>query len=165
MRSALALACIGQPQCSHSVPHPPRSVTAQLTRRAALSSALLLASALPHASVALTDGQAMQLQNAELETSPLIEELKRRTEANKEKNAQLVRERTASMGNVYEEKMQFVRYQAEGDALPVTRAFSEQQIKQLEAQGYALDCPKTAGMACRLVLATPAAAPSAASKD
>ena len=42
----------------------------------------------------------------ELDTSPLIEELKRRTAANKEKNAAFVKQQTASMqGGVYDEKV------------------------------------------------------------
>ena len=98
------------------------------------------------------DGKAMQQKNAELETSPLIEELKRRTEANKERNAAIVKEAsTGAQGGVYDETqgVKMVRYAAEGDALPVTRIMNPEQVKQMEALGFKLNCPSWGG-ACEV---------------
>ena len=72
-----------------------------LSRRTLVAHAFL-SSGFPQAVHASTSGQRMQLENAEVETSPLIEELKRRTAANKEKNAAAVRAVTQFSSNVYE---------------------------------------------------------------
>ena len=131
---------------------PPASTPpAQLSRRAALASSVLALSPLPSMAgdfFGYTDGVAMQQANKELETSPLIEELKRRTEANKAKNAATVREASfGAQGGVYDEAagMKMVRYAGAGDALPVTRMLNAQQVKELESRGFELKCPSWGG--------------------
>ena len=42
-----------------------------------------------------------------------------------------------------------VRYAAEGDALPVTRMMNPEQVKQMEALGFKLNCPSWGG-ACEV---------------
>mmetsp|Transcript_14095 Transcript_14095/g.47001 ORF Transcript_14095/g.47001 Transcript_14095/m.47001 type:complete len:145 (+) Transcript_14095:63-497(+) len=111
--------------------------------------AIALAAGLPSAASALTDGQRMQV-DAELTTSPLIEELRAKTAANKEKNEAAVRQLTSTMGSVYDPPLKLVRYLGEGDSMPVTRMVTPEQIKELNAQGYELDCPKS-GAACGLI--------------
>ena len=93
----------------------------------------------------------MQKANTELETSPLIEELKRRTEANKQKNAQQVKDASIAYnsGVVSDGNVKMVRYQGAQDALPVTRMMGAEQIKELEKLGYNLNCPSWGG-ACTL---------------
>lgn len=102
------------------------------------------------ASAARVDGQRLQLENAELETSPLIEELKKRTEANKSKNDATVQAVTNSMGNVYDPNLTLVRYPDYPGATPSTKMLKPADIKALRAGGFELDCPPTAGMACGL---------------
>ena len=109
------------------------------------------------ASAKLGDGCPECQKNKELETSPLIEELKRRTEANKERNAAIVKENLAFTGNVAEEEVKLVRYQGATDTIPVTRMMNKQQIQQLEGLGYQVNCPSWGG-ACD-VTKTVAAAP------
>ena len=60
----------------------------------------------------------MQRANTELESSPLIDELKRRTEANKQKNAAIVRETLNFTNDGAADpsaKMKMVRYQVRGE--------------------------------------------------
>ena len=119
----------------------------QLSRRDAAS--LLAAATLPFATrpaaaLQRRDGQQMQRENAELETSPLIEELKRRTEANKEKNKQLVSQVTNAAQPPPETPLRSVRYDG------VTRMYDEEQMKQLRALGYELDCPPSMTLPCTL---------------
>lgn len=85
----------------------------------------------------------MQLDNTELETSPLIEELKRRTEVNKEKNTAEVKAMTQLKASVYDPELRMVRYDG------VTRMLTPEQIKELNVLGYDLSCPGS-GMACGL---------------
>ena len=122
-----------------------------LSRRSALTSGFLaVAATLPApCSAKFGDGCPECQQNKELETSPLIEELKRRTEANKEKNAAAVKENLAFTNGVVEEQVKMVRYQGKDDSLPVTRMMTRSQIKELEALGYKVECPSWGG-ACEL---------------
>ena len=88
----------------------------------------------------------MQKRNAELETSPLIEELKRRTEANKAQNKAIVKEATVgAQGGIYDDTagMKMVRYAGANDLAPVTRIMNPQQVKELEAQGFKLNVRHT----------------------
>jgi len=94
----------------------------------------------------------------ELETSPLIEELKRRTEKNAQKNAALIKEMTngASGGQINDAAPDYyksVRYDG------LTRILNKEQVKALQSQGYELDCPKQAGFPCNLVEAPKAPPP------
>lgn len=94
----------------------------------------------------------MQLQNAAPETSPLIEELKRRTAANKAQNEAIVKEASAgAQGGIYDEAqgVKMVRYAGDGDLTKVTRMMGPQQVKELEAQGFVLKCPSWGG-ACEV---------------
>ena len=133
-------------------PHRP----AALSRRSAVLASALALAARPRSSRAgdffgYESGRAMQLQNQELETSPLIEELKRRTEANKEKNAAKVKETITFTNAVNDDTAgtRMVRYQGTNDVVPVTRLMSPEQVKELEALGYSLKCP-TWGGTCEL---------------
>ena len=126
------------------------------TRRAMLAATVGL-SMPPRSAVAdggffgYEDGKDMQLQNAAPDTSPLIEELKRRTEANKAQNAAIVAGSSAgAQGGLYDDpNVKLVRYQGQDDLVPVTRIMGAQQVKQLEAKGFALKCPKWGG-ACEI---------------
>ena len=129
-----------------------------ITRRGVLAAAA--AAAAPRAAHAVFgDGQQLQRDHAELETSPLIEELKRRTEANKEANAASGRAMTSQKVSVYDPELTMVRYAGAGDSMPVTRMMTPQQIKELQALGYELDCPNVKGMACGLKPKAAARAP------
>ena len=127
-----------------------------LSRRAAFASSLLVLTTQPQACRAefwgYEDGKAMQRQNKELDTSPLIEELKRRTVENKEKNAALVKEATIGGNSQYDGQVdaKMVRYVAEGDTIPVTRMLGPNQISKLESMGFKLKCP-TWGGACEVI--------------
>ena len=93
----------------------------------------------------------------ELESSPLIEELKRRSKENAESNARSVKAITsAANGGVINDAAPdyytSVRYDG------VTRILDKQQIKELKSQGFELSCPKQAGFPCTLVEAPPPAA-------
>ena len=83
----------------------------------------------------------------ELETSPFIEELKRRTADNSAKNAATVKERTlaSSTGIINDAVPGFytsVRYDG------VTRILNSEQVKALQAEGFELDCPTQPGFPC-----------------
>ena len=123
-----------------------RSPAAKITsRRAAVTSGVLAAFAQPLASHAKLGDGCSECTNKELETSPLIEELKRRTAENKAKNAAAVKETVAFTGGVTEEEVKMVRYQGADDSVPVTRMMTKSQIKQLEEAGFKLDCPEWGG--------------------
>ena len=121
-----------------------------ISRRAVSLSALL---ALPSASHAKFGDGCTECQETELETSPLIEELKRRTAENAEKNAAIVRATTREMGNVNDPGMKMVRYQGINDSIPVTRMMTPPMIKELEkAAGVKVSCPSWGG-ACEVLVA------------
>ena len=120
-----------------------------LSRRSALTSGFLAVAAAAPASAKFGDGCPECQQNKELETSPLIEELKRRTEANKERNAAAVKETLAFTNGVVDEQVKMVRYQGKDDSVPVTRMMTRSQIQELETLGYNIDCPSWGG-ACEV---------------
>lgn len=117
------------------------------SRRAILVSAASYAAVVqrPSASEARIGDGCTECTNKELETSPLIEELKRRTEANKEKNAAIIKETTDFTGAVAEEKVRMVRYAGAGDSMPVTRMMTDVDIKKLESMGFVVECPSWGG--------------------
>ena len=140
-----------------TVPARPSPRAAQfISRRAAFASSLLALTAQPQMCRAefwgYADGKEMQRDIKELDTSPLIEELKRRTAENKEKNAATVKEATSAGNSQYDGQvdMKMVRYIGEGDTMPVTRMMGTDQIAKLESMGYKVKCP-TWGGACELV--------------
>jgi hypothetical protein len=63
-----------------------------------------------------------------------------RTAANKEKNAAIVKENIAYSNPVYDESrgVKLVRYQGQGDSIPVTRIMSTAQVQELEGLGFKL---------------------------
>ena len=104
------------PTAALLLPTRPGAAALQCTsRRNALASGFacgVAAIASPIAAAAkLGDGCPSCQENKELETSPLIEELKRRTEANKEKNAAIVKETLSFNGGIVDEEIKMVRYQ------------------------------------------------------
>ena len=85
------------------------ATSASVSRRAALLAPVLAWVPLPRIGAVLAEpGAAFKTDG--VETSPLIEELKRRTEANKEKNAQKVKETTNSnVSSVYDSEREGFR--------------------------------------------------------
>jgi hypothetical protein len=83
----------------------------------------------------------------EVDTSPLMEELKRRT-ALKRENAADAKQTSANFKFVsYDESKGdvMVRYQGVDDEGPVTRTMSPNQIKALESKGFLVKCPSWGG--------------------
>lgn len=109
------------------------------SRRSVLAAASsLLGAAAPQSSANADE------QNNELDTSPLIDELKRRTAAKQDTKEQ----NTVSFKFVaYDERQGevMVRYQSVGDELPVSRRLGPNQIKELESRGFMIKCPSWGG--------------------
>lgn len=128
------------------------------SRRSALLSGAA-AAAMPTAGHAKSIGDGCpECVNKELTTSPFIEELLRRTEANKERNEAIVKASTAAKNDFIEEETKMVRYAGVNDAVPVTRMMTKSQIKELEAKGFVVSCPDWGG-ACEVKAAPPPAPP------
>ena len=115
--------------------------------RRAVSAGILAAIAWPHASEAKFGDGCSECENKELaaEESPLIQELKRRTEANKERNEATVKETTRFTSGVADEDVKMVRYAGPDDTMPVTRMMTKSQIKELESLGFDVLCPDWGG--------------------
>ena len=150
----------------------PRGVFSAITRRAVLSALAIAIVPLPRSANAA--GSAIGAFGAaecrtvecreriadtprEMETSPLIEELRRRTAENAEKNKMQVKQMTisASGGVVNDAEPNFyrsVRYDG------ITRIIDKGQVKELERQGFELECPKQAGFPCKVVKTGPSEA-------
>ena len=118
----------------------------RIDRRSATAGLVAALATLPASKVSAKFGDGCpECSNKELESSPLIEELKRRTAANKEQNAAAVRETTQFTSGVYEAEVKMVRYAGPNDTVPVTRMMNKQQIKELESLGFNVDCPSWGG--------------------
>jgi len=133
-------------------------------RRAVLTGAAAALVAAPRAAMARFGDGCAECTNTETETSPLIEELKRRSVANKDANAAAVKELTARKNPVYTESVKMVRYMGENDTVPVTRMMTTQQVAEIEKLGFKVECPSWGG-ACEVIYSkspdAPAAAPEA----
>mmetsp|Transcript_69039 Transcript_69039/g.131617 ORF Transcript_69039/g.131617 Transcript_69039/m.131617 type:complete len:257 (-) Transcript_69039:47-817(-) len=121
-----------------------------VSRRAALTSGLLAALAFSRPSEAAVipgekDFPKLTEKRAEPITNPYILDLLEKSKAARVETKQMVKDMANAKVN-YLEDTKLVRYQGENDLFPVSRAFTQGQIQQLQKQtGGKVKCPSWGG--------------------
>ena len=120
--------------------------SASIDRRAAISGFLATVAFPPtFALAAIGDGCSL-CTNKELDSSPLIQDLLKKTAENREQNAAAVKDyQNAAAGSVYEAEVKMVRYTGANENIPVTRMMTRVQMKELESLGFEISCPDWGG--------------------